>query len=202
MSSDFTYAGTGTAHFLAHASQLRHADLIVEGGTKTMAEFFGSNAIWVSWIIFGLIFLIFLVTAPCHAVLLLPFAGLPLFWLLPIGYALPSYAVIVLVSAFLYRLITRAMRKPLQDGFQSLIGTEAEVVSRLVTDHSAQYLIRSQGELWSAYSTDVLDIGEAVNIVAVKGIGVVVEQADNSHDELGNVKTMPSGAKDNRQHCH
>ncbi len=73
------------------------------------------------------------------------------------------------------------MRRPIQDGFQSLIGTEAEVVS-LTPGHSAKYLVRAQGEgeLWSAYSTDVLDIGEWVNIVAVKGIGVVVERTGNS----------------------
>jgi len=138
----------------------------------------------------------------CHLILLMPLLGLALFWLLPLGYALPSYVVIALISAFLYWLITRAMKKPLQDGFQSLIGTEAEVVSRLASDHSAQYLVRSQGELWSAYSTEVLNIGESVNIVAVKGIGVVVELADNGHDELGNAKKMPSGAKDNEQRCH
>ncbi len=138
----------------------------------------------------------------CHLILLMPLLGLALFWLLPLGYALPSYVVIALISAFLYWLITRAMKKPLQDGFQSLIGTEAEVVSRLASDHSAQYLVRSQGELWSAYSTEVLNIGESVNIVAVKGIGVVVEAADNGHDELGNAKKMPSGAKDNEQRCH
>lgn len=68
---------------------------------------------------------------------------------------------------------------PIQDGFQSLIGTEAKVVSRQTQDDSARYLVRSQGELWSAYSTDVLEIGEPVNIVAVKGIGVVVERAGN-----------------------
>jgi len=113
----------------------------------------------------------------CHLILFMPLLGLPLFWLLPIGYALPSYAVIVLVSAFLYRLITRAMRKPLQDGFQSLIGTESEVVSRLSPGNLAKYLVRSQGEIWSAYSPDILQPGEPVNIVAVKGIGVVVERA-------------------------
>ena len=138
----------------------------------------------------------------CHLILLMPLLGLPLFWLLPLGYALPINVVIWLTSGFLYWLITRAMKRPLQDGFQSLIGTEAEVVSRLASDHSAQYLVRAQGELWSAYSTDKLQPGEQVNIVAVKGIGVVVEQVDNSHDELGNVKTKLAGARDNRQHCH
>ncbi len=115
----------------------------------------------------------------CHLILLMPVLGLPIFWLAPLSFAIPSYLAIVLISVFLYWLITKAMRKPIQDGFQSLIGTRAEVVSRMAPGHSAQYLIRSQGELWSAYSTDVLKISEWVNIVAVKGIGVVVERANN-----------------------
>ncbi len=61
----------------------------------------------------------------------------------------------------------------MQDGFQSLIGTEVEVVS----GRPAKYLVRSQGELWSAYSTDTFQPGELVNIVAVKGIGVVIKRA-------------------------
>ena len=171
-----------------------------------MAEFFESYAIWIIWIIFGLFFLVFLVTAPCHAVLLLPLVGLPLFWLLPLGYALPINIAVWLASPFLYRVIRGAMRKPLQDGFQSLIGTEAEVVSKRTPDDSTRYLVRAkgEGELWSAYSTDVLDIGEWVNIVAVKGIGIVVERTKKgSHpEEIGNGKAIASGAKDNRRYCH
>ncbi len=171
-----------------------------------MSEFFESYAIWVIWIIFVLIFLVFLVMAPCHAVFLLPFVGLPMFWLLPLGYALPINIAVWLASPFLYWLITRAMRKPLQDGFQSLIGTKAEIVSKLETGRSAKYLVRAQGEgeLWSAYSTDTLELGEQVSIVAVKGIGVVVERAQNGSrsGKTGNTKTMLSGANDNRQHCH
>ena len=145
-----------------------------------MAEFFESYAIWIIWIIFGLFFLILMVTAPCHAVLLLPLLGLPLFWLLPLGYALPINIAAWLATPFLYRLIRRAMRKPPADGFRSLVGTPAEVVSKSETGHSVKYLVRAQGagELWSAYSTDVLEIGEQVKIVAVKGIGVVVERAE------------------------
>jgi len=142
-----------------------------------MTEFFESYAIWGIWIIYGLIFLTFLVMAPCHTVFLLPFAGLPLFWLLPLGYALPINVAVWLASPFLYRVIRGAMRQPVQDGFQSLIGTEATVVSRLTSDGSIKYLVRSQGELWSAYSTDTLQSGEPVKIVAVKGISVVVERA-------------------------
>ncbi len=171
-----------------------------------MAEFFESYAIWIIWIIFGLFFLIFMVTAPCHAVLLLPLLGLPLFWLLPLGYALPINIAAWLATPFLYRLIRRAMKKPTADGFRSLVGTQAEVVSKSETGRSAKYLVRAQGEgeLWSAYSTDVLDIGEWVNIVAVKGIGIVVERAEPGArpGDTGNAKTMASGARDNRRHCH
>ncbi len=161
-----------------------------------MAEFFESYAIWIIWIIFGLFFLIFLVTAPCHAVFLFPFVGLPSFWLLPLEYALPINIAVWLASPFLYRVIRGAMRKPVKDGFQSLIGTEAEVVS-LASDGSAKYLVRSQGELWHAYSRDVLEIGEQVNIVAVRGVGVVVKRAAN--------KSRPGeiiGGDSDQRHCH
>ncbi len=142
----------------------------------------------------------------CHLILLLPVAGLPLFWLLPLGFALPINIVIWLTTAFLFWLITKAMKKPTQDGFQSLIGTEAEVVSKSETGNSAQYLVRAQGEgeLWSAYSRDTLQPGEWVNIAAVKGIGVVIERAEpgSRPSEIGNTKIMPSGANDNRRYCH
>ncbi len=157
-----------------------------------MAEFIQSYAIWIIWIVFGLFFLVFMVTAPCHAVLLLPLLGLPLFWLLPLGYALPVNIAAWLATPFLYRLIRRAMKKPTADGFRSLVGTQAEVVSKSETGHSAKYLIRAQGEgeLWSAYSTEVLEIGEQVNIVAVKGIGVVVERAEMPIESVETIKDV------------
>ncbi len=116
----------------------------------------------------------------CHLILLLPVLGLPLFWLLPLGYVLPINIALWVLSIFLYRLIRKAMMKPVQDGFRSLIGAEAEVVSKQEMTHSAKYLVRArgEGELWSAYSTDTLDIGEQVKIVAIRGIGVVVERAE------------------------
>ena len=115
----------------------------------------------------------------CHLILLMPVLGLPVFWLMPLSVALPIYIIVVLISAFLYWMIMKAMNKPPQDGFQSLVGTEAKVVSRLAPGHSAQYLVHSQGELWSAYAKETLQPGEKVNIVATKGIGVVVEQAED-----------------------
>lgn len=144
-----------------------------------IAAFFESYATWIIWIILGLSFLVMLVTAPCHTVLLLPFAGLPLFWLLPLEYALPINITVWLATPFLYRVIRRALTRPVKDGFQSLVGTEAELVSKWAPNQSDRYLVRAQGELWSAYSTDTLEIGERVNIVAVKGNGIVVERSSN-----------------------
>ncbi|OGO19449.1 MAG: hypothetical protein A2144_10735 [Chloroflexi bacterium RBG_16_50_9] len=169
-----------------------------------MAELFESYTSWIIWIILGLSFLVFLVMAPCHAIFLFPFVGLPLFWLLPLGYALPINLVIWLAMPFLYRMIKGAMKKPPADGFRSLVGTHAEVVSQSETVHSVKYLVRAQGELWSAYSTDTLEIGEQVNIVAVKGIGLVVEQSGpgSDHDKIGNATTIASGGKNNERHCY
>ena len=140
----------------------------------------------------------------CHLILLMPVLGIPLFWLLPLGYALPANIALWLVSAFLYRMIRRAMKKPIQDGFQSLIGADAEVVSKGTPGSSAKYLVRAKGkgELWSAYSTDVLKVGEWVKIVAVKGIGVVVERVKpgSRPADTGTAKTMASGARDRGRH--
>ncbi|MBI4267881.1 MAG: NfeD family protein [Chloroflexi bacterium] len=120
----------------------------------------------------------------CHLILLLPFVGLPLFWLMPLGYALSINGGIWVISALLYWRIKRAMREPVYDGFQSLIGTEAEVVSRLAITGSRRFLVRSQGELWSAYCPDNLQPGEMAKIVAVRGIGMVIERTKSKVEDL------------------
>ena len=172
-----------------------------------MAELFANYIIWIS---LGLVFSVMLVmffVAPCHAALLLPFAGLPLFWLLPLEYALPINIAAWLASPFLYRAIRRAMRRPISDdGFRCLVGIQAEVVSKSETVHSAKYLVRArgEGELWSAYSSDVLNVGEWVNIVSVKGIGMVVERGNKGPHtkQLSGVEAKQAGRRANERNCH
>ena len=41
-----------------------------------------------------------------------------------------------------------------------------------------------------------------MNIVEVKGIGVVDERTENDHDEMDNAKTKLAGVKNNEQRCH
>ena len=80
------------------------------------------------------------------------------------------------------------------------------MVSKSETVRSAKYLVRAkgEGELWSAYSTDVLDIGEKVNIVAVKGIGLVVKRADNvsRSGKVDSARKRLTGIKNNERHSH
>jgi len=140
----------------------------------------------------------------CHLLLFMPVIALPIFWLAPLNVAIPIYAVIVLISGVLYWLIVKSMRKTPLVGAESLPGTEAEVVSKLSPGHTAQYLVRSQGELWSARSADVLEPGETVRIAALRGISLVVERRDNgSHpDQTSYLETRQAGAKVNERHCH
>ena len=67
----------------------------------------------------------------CHRILLMQVLALPIFWLMPLNLAAPSYAVIALFSGLVFWLIAKSMMKPIATGAESLIGTKAEVVSRL-----------------------------------------------------------------------
>lgn len=112
----------------------------------------------------------------CHLILFMPLLALPIFWFMPLNLAIPIYTVIVLISGLSYRLIRKSMKKRPETGTESLIGAEAEVISRLKPGDHAQYLVRSQGELWSARSPNVLHPGETVNIEAVDGITLMVKR--------------------------
>ena len=120
----------------------------------------------------------------CHLLLLMPVLALPIFWLMPLSRAMPIYIVIAVISGLLYWLIVRSMRKRPKTGGESLIGAEAEVVSKLSPGDHAQYLVRCQGELWGARCPDIVQPGETVNITAVDGIRLVVERrsSDSHHD--------------------
>ena len=133
----------------------------------------------------------------CHLVLVTPALALPIFWLMPLNLAIPIYMIIGLITGFLYWLIAKSMGKQPATGSESLIGATAEVVSKLDPGNLAQYLVRSQGELWSASSPDVLGAGEMVSIAAVDGIRLVVRRNGKSA-----VPTIEAVRKANERYCH
>ncbi len=125
----------------------------------------------------------------CHMVVLIPLAGIPLFWLLPLGYALPINVVLWLVTGVLGYKVVSAMRMPTQDGFKSLIGGEARVVSTV--SPSRQYLVKVEGELWTARCAEALQPGDTVRVTDSEGIKLVVRG-----------KSEDVEVKGNERHCH
>jgi membrane protein implicated in regulation of membrane protease activity len=133
----------------------------------------------------------------CHLILLMPVLALPIFWLLPLDLAIPIYIFMTLISGLFYRLIARSMGKKPETGSESLIGATAQVVSKLKSGDLAKYLVRSQGELWSARSADILSAGETVSIAAVDGIRLVVNKNGRSA-----APAKEAERKSNERHCH
>ncbi len=88
----------------------------------------------------------------CHLIFLIPLAGIPLFWIMPWEYALSINILLWLLFGFLGYKIIQAMMKPATDGFQSLIGSEVDVVSKITQDNYSYYLVKAEGELWTTRS--------------------------------------------------
>jgi membrane protein implicated in regulation of membrane protease activity len=133
----------------------------------------------------------------CHLILLTPILALPVFWLVPLNLAIPIYVIIGLIAGFLYWLIAKSMGRRPETGSESLIGAAGEVVSKLGPGGHAKYLIRSQGELWSANSPDLLQTGEKVSVEAVDGIRILVRRNGNPV-----ALTKEAVGKVNERHCH
>jgi membrane-bound serine protease (ClpP class) len=68
-------------------------------------------------------------------------------------------------------LATRAMRKPVATGMQSMLGDTAEVVG----DFDQQGHVRYAGELWQAYTATPVRAGQTVRIKKVSGLSVWIE---------------------------
>jgi membrane protein implicated in regulation of membrane protease activity len=114
--------------------------------------------------------------------MLLPIAALPVFWLLPLRWAVPVYLFSILLSGLMFWVMRKTMKRPVEVGVESLIGKDAEVVSGAGADYGAPYLVRAEHSLWSARSHDDLQPGEVVKIVAVEGNTLIVERKNTGTD--------------------
>lgn len=109
-------------------------------------------------------------------VMLLPIAGVPVFWFLPLGQVLPIYLFFLLLFAGMMWVMRGAMKRPRMTGPECLIGKTAEVVSRSSMEYGPPFIVRVFGELWSARCDEPLQPGDAVIIVSVQGNSVFVER--------------------------
>lgn len=107
----------------------------------------------------------------CH-LLLLPLAGLPLFFVLPWPVALGINGLLAAIALGLAVPAIRALRQPVMTGREALVGKVAEAVS----DIEREGLVRLDGELWRAEATDGAHVtkGQRVAIAAVRGMRLVV----------------------------
>ena len=110
----------------------------------------------------------------CHVVLLMPLLALPMFWLLPLDVAGPSYAGIVAVSGWLYYYVLKAMHRPVETGREPLLRATGEVLASRPYGH---YLVRVKGETWSARSPDALAAGDPIAVTDVDGVVLEVVRA-------------------------
>ena len=106
----------------------------------------------------------------CHLVLLLPVLALPLFWLVPLSIAVPAYALVVVLSGGIYWLAVSAMRRPVQTGAESLAHRTGEVIAR----EDGVLRVRIHNEIWNAKSTDDLQPGDPIEVVAVEAMRLKV----------------------------
>jgi membrane-bound serine protease (ClpP class) len=109
----------------------------------------------------------------CHLLLLMPFASLIVFWLLPFEQALTLYLFILAFCAVLYWLIWKALRRPVATGIEGMIGG----IGRVIQIGEKKAKIFYKGEIWNALSADPLSLGDSVEIARVERMTLIVRKA-------------------------
>ncbi len=109
----------------------------------------------------------------CHLLLLMPFASLIVFWLLPFEQALAIYLAILAACAVLYWLIWKACRRPVATGIEGMIGGIGKVIQ--IGEKKAKIFYK--GEIWNAFSADSISLGDSVEISRVERMTVIVRKA-------------------------
>jgi membrane-bound serine protease (ClpP class) len=102
----------------------------------------------------------------------MPIFGLAVFWVLPFETAMPIYAAIVIVSALLYAVIMKSMRRPVTTGGEGMLGQVVDVLE--MSDHEGS--VRVHGAIWRAISEDDLRRGDHARVVGVNGLTLKIEQ--------------------------
>ncbi len=97
--------------------------------------------------------------------MLIPIAAIPVFFFLPLDVSIPIYLFCLLLSGSMFWFMRGSMRQPAVTGAEGLIGKDAEVVPSVNPSDRASYMVRVEGELWSAHSRDTLKAGETVVII-------------------------------------
>lgn len=109
----------------------------------------------------------------CHLILLLPIIALPVFWFWPWPVALGVYAVVLVVSGWIYFYVMLAMRRPVVTGVEHTMHSGGVVID----DAPNALRVRVNSESWRAESDQPLRKGDVVTVVGHDGLTLRV-QAD------------------------
>lgn len=114
----------------------------------------------------------------CHLILFLPAFALPVFWIFPLGTALPVYLFIFAISLFLHFKVLQAMRSKVHTGQEGMVGKRGLVVDDIDPEGKIEYA----SEIWDAMTKGRwLPKGEQVMISGFEGLRLlVVEMPDES----------------------
>lgn len=113
----------------------------------------------------------------CHLILALPLLALPVFWLLPLGAAIPLYGATLALTAGVYVLAVMAMRKPVCTGAEDLLHAAGTV--RAVNGGKLMVWVKS--EFWAAEDRDeAVAVGDGVEVLAVDGLRLRVRKTRNA----------------------
>ena len=128
----------------------------------------------------------------CHVVLLLPLLTLPVFWILPFALALLVYGMLVAVSAIIYWQIMQAMRRPVQNGAEGMVGE----IGVIIESQEKDLLVCVRSEIWHATCPTYLRKGYRVKAVAVvEHLTLQVQQLEvKSNDVFFDAAPIPSVA--------
>jgi membrane protein implicated in regulation of membrane protease activity len=109
----------------------------------------------------------------CHIILAFPILALPLFYFFPLRTAVPAYAIVLLVTAFLYFKIISAMKAKVKTGKEGMIGEEAVVIK----DINPEGKVTVWSEIWSATGNGKqFHKGQKVKICGFYGLTAVISE--------------------------
>jgi membrane-bound serine protease (ClpP class) len=111
-----------------------------------------------------------------HLIFILPALGIVLFFIFPPAISIPLYILVLIISALIYWVLMKTMKRKPESGRENLIGEMGKVVSLQDDLSAARFQIKVRGELWSANSEAPLQPGDIVKIKNVDGIILVVEK--------------------------
>lgn len=106
----------------------------------------------------------------CHLPLVLPLAGLLLFFVLPFPVALAVYLPFAALSAVFAVKVIEAMLQPASTGSEGMRGAQGVVM----TVHGTRGVVQVRGEIWSFLAREPLTPGARVAIVEIKGLTALV----------------------------